>query len=107
MIPASTTTFTVRTLTESEPGEGRTITATAQVAGTLSSPSGGEVWQAGGGSETVDAVIICDPATIAHTDQLVDDTTGDVWEVSWVRKRIGLGLDHMRLGVNRVTGVVS
>lgn len=105
-VPLATGTFTIRTLTESEPGEGRTVTATAVVRGVFSSPTGSEVWQAGGGQETVDAVVVCDPATIAHTDQLVDDETGDVWEVAWVRKRYGLGLDHMRVGVNRVTGQV-
>jgi hypothetical protein len=60
-----------------------------------------------GQRERVDARIMCDipDVEIYHYDRIVDTTTDQVWYVSFVRKRVGFGLDHLVCGVYAVTGV--
>ena len=107
MIAVATTTVTVRTITEAEPGEGRTVASTARnVRAHFSAVSGGESTTPGGGSSTLSGTALLDPCTVAHTDQLVDENTGEVWEVQTARLHRGVGLDHMRCAVKLVTGVV-
>jgi len=106
-VPVATTTVAVYAMVEAEPGEGRVRSLRATVPGHVSSPTGTEAQAPGGGGETVDAVILCNPVDgMAHTDQC-ETAEGDVYEVVWVRRRVGLGLDHMRAGVRRVTGTVA
>lgn len=105
-VALSTTTIAVLSGAELEPGEGRTFTTTATgVAATIGSPSGRDQLLAGGGREVVDAVLNCDPITAEHTDRIEDLGTGEVWEIVWVQNRPGLGLDHTRAGLKRVSGV--
>jgi len=60
---------------------------------------------AAGDRERVDCRIFLDTLLdIRHYDRLVDESTGDEWEVSYARKRIGLGLDHLLIGGYQVTG---
>lgn len=107
MIPAATTTVTWKAASEPEPGEGRTFSTRASgVRAVISSPNGRAQGQAGGGREVIDAVLNCDPVSGEHTDLVVDDTTGETWEVVWVEQRKGLGVDHTRAGLKRVAGVV-
>lgn len=72
--------------------------------GHIGSPSGTEQ-QSGGQQERVDAVLLCDPIDgLDHTCIVTDDATAETWTVTWVRKRRGLGLDHMRVGLVAVSG---
>jgi hypothetical protein len=107
MIPVATTTITVRSATESEPGDGRTLTAVATgVRAVIGSPTGAEVYEPGGGTSTVTDVLNCDPCPelADNTCQVVDDTTGAVYEVVWVAHRNGFGLDHTRAGLTEFVG---
>lgn len=104
MITLATTTVTHQAASEPEPGEGRTFTDTATgVPATIGSPSGADRLAPGGGSEVIDAVLNCDPIDAGHRDRILDENTGEVWEVVWVQNRRGLGLDHTRAGLKRVT----
>jgi hypothetical protein len=42
---------------------------------------------------------------LKHWDQVYDRTTQEWWEVTWVRVRNGLGLDHVEAGLQAVQGV--
>lgn len=108
MIPLATTTVTVTSQTEAEPGEGiTTATRVSGVRATIAAPSGNEIAAPGGGSETIDAVLLCDPGTgIAHTDR-VTDAEGNAYEVAWVDTRVGLGLNHTKAGLVRRSGLVA
>lgn len=114
-IPLSTTTITVLRLPAIEtPGPGeewldpydaqpaRTEVATG-VRAHFSSPTGREIVQ-GGEQERVDFVLLCDTLTVGlnHLDEVEDETTGELYEVVWARRRIGLGLDHIEAGVRAV-----
>lgn len=102
-VPFSTTTVTVESVSEPEPGEGRTFsTVASKVRAHVSTPTGREALVPGGGRARTDAVLLCDPVTLEHTDRVTDETTGEAWEVAWVQARNGLGLDHMKAGINRV-----
>lgn len=108
MIPLSTTTVTVTSHTETEPGEGQTAATRASgIRAVIGSPSGTEIAAPGGGTERVDAVLNCDPiAGLAHTDTIVDDQTGLTYEARWVQQRPGM-LAHTRAGLVRVKGRVA
>lgn len=70
--------------------------------GHVSSPSG----QQTNSTEVVDAVVYCEPLAFTHEARITDLTTSDVWNVVWVRQRVGLGLDHTEAGVRRGTGAI-
>jgi hypothetical protein len=99
MIPISTTTVTVESQTEAEPGEG--ITTAPRVSGVravISTPSGSELPAPGGGAERIDALLLSDPIVgMAHTDKVTAD--GVVYEVAWVAQRDGFGLAHTTAGL--------
>lgn len=101
-IPTSTTTVAVLTPAQAEPYEAAawatTSTGTRAVIG---APSGRE-GMATGSAEVVDAVMVADPVAVAHGQRVLDEGTGETWEVAWVRARTGLGLDHTRAGLRRV-----
>lgn len=111
MIPLATTTITIKRplSTSADPYEGVSAvgpTVAAGVRAHISSPSGTEA-QVGGRAEVVDAVLLCDVADLAHSDHIVDDETSETWQVLWVRKRRGLGLDHMTAGLRATSGASS
>lgn len=105
-IPLATTSVTVTAESEPEPGDGVvTSTRARRVRAVVGAPVGNEVAAPGGGAERVDAVLNADPIRgLAHTDRVTDHQTGDVYEVRWVTQRHGLGLDHTRAGLVRVSG---
>lgn len=106
-IPVATTTIRVDQGTETEPGEGLSWTSTAfGIRAHIGTPTGNDQLRAGGGRETIDAVLHADSVSLAHTDRVYDETTGEVWQVVWVQPRQGLGLDHTHAGLRRVTGVI-
>lgn len=72
----------------------------------IGSPSGAET-NAAGSSEDVGARLNCDPIDLRHGDRVVDDQTGERWEVTWTRRRLGLGLDHTVADLRAITDRVS
>lgn len=104
MIPLADTTVTVTSQTEAEPGEGiTTATRASGVRAVIAAPSGNEIDVPGGGSETIDAVLLCDPVSgLSHTDR-VTDAAGNVYQVAWVAQRTNL-LAHTKAGLVKVAG---
>jgi len=104
-LPLATTTITVkRPAAGGDPYEAASVsTVVSGVRAHIGSPSGRERI-VGGSKETLDAGLDCDVCDIAHTDSVTDATTGEVFEVVWVQRRVGLGLDHMEGGLRRVSG---
>lgn len=106
MLPLATTTITV--LRSNQDGtrdavDGVTFsTLVSGVRAVIGSDSGRET-NVGGSSESVDARLDCDPCDLRHGDRITDETTGETWGVSWVRRRIGYGLDHMAAGLLAIT----
>ena len=100
MIPLATTTVTVASQSEPEPGEGITTAVRASgVRAVISTPNGSELPAPGGGAERVDAILLADSIVgMAHTDKVTDDD-GTVYEVVWVAQREGFGLEHTTAGL--------
>lgn len=73
----------------------------------ISAPSGTDA-RVGGDQETVDAVLLIDitPA-LTRLDIVADDLTGETYNVTWTRRRTGLGLDHQKAGLVAVKGGAS
>lgn len=112
MIPLSTTTITVYRNTfdeDADPTEvdsGSRTTVAEHVRAQISSPSGRER-NIGGSQEIVEFSLSCDPVDLTHLDQVLDEVTGEIYEVTWARQRTGFGLDHTRGGLRAVKGVTS
>jgi hypothetical protein len=106
VIPVATTTVTVWTLTDTEPGDAPTLTLLVQgVPAHIGQPKGSERWAPGGGTSRVDAVCWCAlTPEVTATGRVVDDTTAEVWEILAVAHRRGLGLDHTRIDLRATTG---
>lgn len=70
----------------------------------ISGPAGAE--NRVGGSQEVAAARLLVPAgtDLTRLDRIVDEATGDCWEVTWTRVRRGLGLDHRVAGLVAVEG---
>lgn len=60
-----------------------------------------------GDVEVVQYRLSADPVDIEHRDQVEDERTGEVFDVVWVRRRVGLGMDHVQAGLRRVDGMTS
>lgn len=61
------------------------------------------------GTQTIQVLqLTCDiPLSgITHLDRVLDEKTGVEYEVHWVFKRLGLGLDHYTAELGRVEGLV-
>lgn len=71
----------------------------------LSAPSGTEQQQTGS-AETVTWRLLCDPTDLHHADLIIDEPTGQRFDVEWTRAKPGLGLDHTVAGVRQLSGVV-
>lgn len=113
MIPVATTTITVLRRPTLD-GDGNVIdpydaqpapaVLASNVRAHISTPSGSER-TAGGSETTVQWRLDCDPTDMAHTDQVRDDSTGVVYDVTWVAERRGFGLDHLVADLRRVEGM--
>lgn len=108
MLPLATTTVTVvEQATSGDPYETATSTTVATgVRAVIGSPTGVDA-RVGGDQEVVEAAGELDGTYATRTCRLVDEHTGDVWQVVWVRNRVGLGLDHQRVGLVAVQGGAS
>ena len=63
--------------------------------------------QTQGGSQSIgDFRVTCDPTDIRHTDRIVDEVTGEEFDVEWATPRRGLGLDHTFAGLKQVKGAL-
>ena len=108
-IPFAVTTVTIKRPPESaqeEDSQDPVVfeTVATGVPGNFTYLSGNEA-RTGGVRERVDRKFIANPDVgITNVDQLVDEQTGDVWQVAWSRVRQGFGLDHIECGVYAVKG---
>lgn len=110
-IPIATTTIQVLrvpadpTRDPTEPG------VEAEVAGGvrahISTATGSEQLASGAAQERVYFRLAADPCDLEHNDVVVDEATGERYEVQWVRHRQELGMDHVQAGLRQVTGTVS
>jgi hypothetical protein len=73
------------------------------------STQAGEETVAGGSQQVTNHRLSCDPfdSGLHHKDQVVDDTSGETYEVVWSVSRYGVGMDHFQARLNQVSGVVS
>lgn len=105
MLTLPTTTVTIGRPAPGDPYEpaATTVVETERPA-TISAPTGREM-AVGGSQEVVDAVLLTTPdVSLTQYDTVTDNGTGEVWQVSWVRRRLGLGLDHTQAGLMAVKG---
>lgn len=105
MLAPTTTTGSILRPASGDPYEevATPVVATG-LAAHLSDPSGSEV-DRGGQLERIDTVLLTQPdIDLRHTDLWRDDPTGQLYRVSWVQQRRGLGLDHTKAGLARYTG---
>jgi hypothetical protein len=72
----------------------------------FSAPSGSEVI-VGGSKERIDRHLDCDLTDLVHTDRVLDQGTGVVYDVVWAHLRQGLGLDRIEAGVKLTTGLAG
>lgn len=102
----ATTTVSIDIAVEAEPGEGRTWSYLADtVPAQIGAPKGGEDPAPGGGRQQLRTDLVCDYIEgFDHTCRVTDDITGEIWDVEWVKLRIGVGLDHMRVQLIRWEG---
>jgi hypothetical protein len=82
-------------------------TVATGVRATISTSSGTET-VAGGSQEVVNFRMSCDqfPAKLHHKDMVVDEQSGETYNVVWTVTRNGMGLDHLQAGLQQVSGVV-
>lgn len=71
----------------------------------IGAPTGGER-VAGGEQSRIDLRLTCDPVDLRHTDQVRDDTTGETFQVVWVKQRTGFKLDHVTAFLQYIEGAV-
>lgn len=107
MLPATTTTVNISRTTGGgdkwEPGSTTTLTFDAPA--NISSPSPLGTESAQSAQELVDMVLHVNPGTdVQREDTVLDVALNETYEVVWVVKRHGLGLDHIRAGLRRTAG---
>lgn len=108
VIPTASTTITVKEpRIGGDPYEDATArTVASKIRAHFSAPSGRE--RVVGGQQTrTDMVLDCDPCALTNASVVLDELSAERWQVAWVERRRGLGLDHLVAGVNRVTGASS
>jgi hypothetical protein len=111
MIPIHTTTIRVLRPQGSDPSEdpadeaGSDTVIAQGIRAVISSPSGHER-NVNAQQEVIEFSLSCDPISeLKNTDRVYDEETTELYEVSWVTQKIGLGLDHTRAGLKSVKGV--
>jgi hypothetical protein len=109
MLPHATTTITVLRVADDpnrDPYDPKPAPAEIHtgVRAHIGSPTGRE--QVAGGSQSItDTRLTCDPIDLHHQDQVRDDTTGETFEVVWVKQRTGLGLPHVTAFLKHLEGL--
>lgn len=80
-------------------------TVTTGVPAHLSAPSAAED-RPGGTRQASTVTLLCDPTDLQHTDEVLDETTGQRYTVTTVLPRPDLfGLEHVTATLERTTGV--
>lgn len=108
MIPLATTSVVIERLQDGvDPYEDEDawMPIATGVPGHISSPTGQER-AIGGEQSEIDAVLLADTLELQHTDRITDER-GDTYRVTWVRYRVGLGLDHTVAGLKVFEGASS
>lgn len=105
MLIATTTATVTRSVGTGDPYEAATTsTPYVGVRAHFSAPSGDDV-AVGGDKEVIQATCYLPAGTvIQRSDIVTDDATGADYAVVWSRKRVGLGLDHVVVGLRAVNG---
>lgn len=108
MIPLATTTVTVRRpAAGADPYEAGTPALVATgIRAHIGSPSGADV-RVGGDQQVITDRLNADLCDIAHGDTITDDRNQVTYAVVWVRRRIGLGLDHLVAGLVQAEGAAN
>ena len=58
-----------------------------------------------GDTQTLEFLLICDPTALTFHDQVIDEKTGQLYDVQWVHPTPGTpGLEHIQAGLKTVTG---
>lgn len=81
-------------------------TIAAGVRAVISTSSGRES-TAGGSQSITELRLSCDPydGGLHHEDTVVDEHSGEEFDVVWSRHRRGMGLDHFAAGLKQVKGL--
>lgn len=109
-LPLATTTISVQRVTADlstvDPYEVTAApeTVASGVRAHIGDPSGSELVAGAAAQQDISARLDCDPIDLHNTDVVVDDLTGETYEVVWTRARAGFGLDHTVAGLRQVTG---
>lgn len=111
MIPVATTTISVLRvpadpLRDPEDPQPPAEVIASGVRAHISTSRGREVVQGQASQEIVDFRLSCDPTDLDGGDQVKDEATDEVYEVTWARLRRGFGLDHTQAGLKQVSGVL-
>ncbi len=107
VIPLSTTTISVLRPVDGDPYEasaGAPAVVAQGVRAHISVPNIGSGQIVGGQQSVVEPRLTCDLCDLKHTDEVKDDTTGRIFQVTWVQERLGLGVDHLEAGLRKVEG---
>lgn len=106
MLPLVTTSVTLsRPSAGVDPYEAQGYATTVSgVPGTVS--QSGQTGRAVGGAQDVEDAfaLLAEGTDVRAGDRLVDDTSGETWDVGTVRARYELGLGHVRCGLRRSSG---
>jgi len=106
-LPLATSTYTVLRCDTANDDSGDPMVYVPVVTGVpgVSMFHSGSESVAHGHRERVDVRIAMEsPVEIRYFDKVTDEITGDEWDVAWVRKRVGLGMDHWLVGCVEITG---
>lgn len=116
-LPLTTTTITIGRVIDdtNDPDEPPLeITSATGIPAVIAAPSGSDLVD-GGSRERVDAILLVDPdVDVRHEDIVVDELAEvpavgwrEGYRVTWVRKRTGLGLDHLKAGLLSIRGAAD
>lgn len=61
-----------------------------------------------GDTESVEALLTCDPTDLTFHDLVLDETTGQEWDVIWTFHQPGIaGTSHVQAKLRAVTGLAN
>lgn len=108
MIPLATTTIAIyRPAAGTDPYEaGSPALVASGVRAHIGSPSGADV-RVGGDQQVITDRLNADLCSLEHGDTVTDLGTGTGYAVVWVRRRLGLGLDHLVAGLVQAEGAAN
>lgn len=109
MLPLTTTRVRIEAATLAGDGwEPASYSVQGTYPATVSGPTGQDRQGTAGSQQQIDAVLHLNPGVrIDENDRVTDLGTSDTYEVTYVLRRTGLGLDHTRCGLKRVRGVAG